>query len=75
MMISPESYVELHIKDKNKEQVIIEIGNLKKSIKEIKRDLKKPRAQRCVVKPGPDVKLYCYKEYLKAAEKYLKESF
>ena len=75
MMISPESYIELYIKDKNKEQVIAEIKNLKKSIKEIERDLKSFRARKCVVKPGPDVQLYCHKEYLKAAEKYLKESF
>lgn len=75
MTISPESYIELHIKDKSKEQVVAEIEKLKKSIKEIKRDLRNPRARMHVVKPGPDVELYCYKEYLKAAEEYLKESF
>ena len=71
MMISPESYVEFHLKGKSKEEVFESIEDLRNEIKELKKALDKKDPEDFMVCPSPGVRYSVSLDYLDAARKYV----
>ena len=73
MMISPDAYYELNLKDKSAEQITKEIRRLKQEIKQLKKVLVDPAySQRAwAIEPGEDVQLSCMQDYLMVAKRAL----
>ena len=73
MMISPETFYELHLKGKNVEETLSIIGSLKRTITRLKNKLERPFGDGVFICPSPDVQLSCNRDYLERAKMYLVE--
>ncbi len=74
MMISPESFVEMGLQGKTREDAVKEVKSLLREINRLKRILEKdPYSEECMIKPGPLVKISVSRKYLTAAREYFKK--
>ena len=69
MMIDPETYYELFLKGKTREEIHKIIGSLKRKIRQLQKEMDNPNPDGCIICPGPEVQLFMYREYLKRAAK------
>ena len=76
MMISPETYRELHLKGKTIEEIEKEIRSLKRTISKQKKILDNPYdyQEEMMIHPDPQVVLFCSRDYLIEAKKALIEA-
>lgn len=70
MMISPEAYYELYLKDKNEKQIMTQIRSLKREINHLKSTMEHPEYQ-CMMLPSEDVRIECNRSYLDRAKQAL----
>ena len=70
MMISPETYYELYLKDKTADEILKAIRNLKRRITKLKRIMENPDYQ-CTMHPSESVQISCCREYLERAKQAL----
>ena len=72
MMICPETYYELHLKDKTADEILKTIRSLKRRITELKRIIENP--EYCgMIKPSENTQIRCNREYLERAKQALAE--
>ena len=74
MMIGPESYVDMNIKGKTREEAIKEVKQLRRGIGRLKKMLdEEPRTEEMMEHPMPDTRISVYRDYLNAAKAYFEE--
>ncbi len=74
MMICPETFYEMHLKGKNKEEIMTVIRGLKREIGRLKRTMEHPSyAEAIKIHPSEDVRISCSREYLERAIEALEE--
>lgn len=76
MMISPETFYEMNLKGKTKEQIMTVIRGLKREIGRLKNIMEHPKysSREWVIHPGEDVQISMSREYLKQAKQALEEA-
>lgn len=68
MMISPESYYEMYLKEKDKNQLLSAIRGLKNEIGHLKNVMEHPDYKNGpIIHPSEDVRISCTREYLNRA--------
>ncbi len=74
MMISPESFVEMGLQGKTREDAVKEVKSLLREINRLKRILENdPYLEECMIKPGPQVKISVSRKHLTAAREFFKK--
>lgn len=73
-MICPETYYEMNLKGKNKEEILKEIHSLKREINRCIRRLEDPDYEGPIFCPGDDVIIKCDWEYLDKAKQAYAEA-
>lgn len=74
MMISPESYYELHLKGKSEKEILSAIRGLKNQIGHLKNTMEHPDyGKEPLVHPTEDVQIWCARLYLERARQALFE--
>lgn len=74
MMISPESYYELHLKGKSEKEILFAIRGLKNQIGHLKNTMEHPDyGKEPLVHPTADVRIWCARLYLERARQALFE--
>lgn len=72
MMICPETYYEIYLKDKTADEILKAIRSLKRRITELKRIVENP--EYCgMIKPSENTQIRCNREYLERAKRALAE--
>ena len=72
MMICPETYYELYLKDKTADEILKTIRSLKRRITELKRIVENP--EYCgMIKPSENTQIRCNREYLERAKRALED--
>lgn len=72
MMLSPESYYEIHLKDKSEEELRSVIRGLKNELGQLKNTMEHPEYGReALIHPSEDVRIWCTRLYLERARKAL----
>ena len=70
MMIDPETYYELFLKGKTREDIYKIIRSLKRTIKKLEKSLADPNSEKPeFICPSEEVQLFMHQEYLKRAAK------
>ena len=65
MMISPEFFYEMHIKNKSLDEILIEIKATREKINDLEITIQNtPKNPDFFISPSPETKLSCYKKYL-----------
>ncbi len=70
MMIGPESYYEIYLKDKTADEILSTIRGLKNEIGRLKNIAEHPEYQ-CTVHPSEKVRIVCTRAYLERAKQAL----
>ncbi len=74
MMISPGSYVEMHLKGKSMDDAMKEVKSLKRVINRLKKILEEyPYSDECMIHPSPEVRISVSRDYLSAAKAFFQE--
>lgn len=74
MMISPESYYEVHLKGKSEKEILSAIRGLKNEIGHLKNVMEHPDyGSQGIIHPSEDVQLWCNRLYLEKAKETLSE--
>jgi hypothetical protein len=68
MFISPESYLEMALKGKSAEEILVEIKSLKREIGHLRGELERDQENELALVDGKDVALMMQREYLQAAK-------
>lgn len=74
MMLSPETYYEVHLKGKSPEQIMTCIRSLKRTIGQCKKKFERYYAEDIEEAPGTEVILRCSRLYLEKAKEALAET-
>ena len=76
MMICPETFYEMRLKGKTKEEIVTVIRSLKREITKLKNTIEHPdyKYREWAIQPGEDVQLYMNREYLERAIKAYEET-
>lgn len=73
MMIAPETYVEMELAGKNREEAIKEVKSLWKEIRRLKKIIEEePDSEEMMIHPMPGVRISVYRDYIEAAREYFK---
>lgn len=74
MMICPETFYEMHLKGKTKEEIMTVIRGLKREIGRLKRTMEHPNYAKAIkIHPSEDVRISCSRDYLRRAIEALEE--
>lgn len=73
MMISPESFVEMELRGKDREKALKTVKNLRKEIKQLKKTIEEGQySEEFEIKPSPLTRISVSRDYLDAAKAYFK---